>query len=183
LRRRLPEQTGLFKVMVNVGVIDENISIAAGNHDVLYNGRPIGAEIHPDLRLAHYPERSPWQALAKMVIGRLKVLAAGQREIMLNRNSHYDPVLSLLRESPETLLLNPEYMQGLGTEQALVDDPIEYRGGPLRYTQQADPRLHAVQSLLAYADALAGQFGQLVDAHEVVREQLDRQALTFSHLL
>ncbi len=183
LRRRLPEQTGQFKVIVRSGVIGENISIAAGNHDVLYNGQPIGAEIHPDVRLAHYPERSPWQALSKMVIGRLKVLAAGQREIMLHRNSHYDPVLSLLRESPQTLLLNPDYIQGLGTGQGLVDDPIEYHGGPFKYTEPTDPRLHAVQSLLAYTESLADEFGKMVDAHEVVREQIDRQSLTFSHLV
>jgi len=183
LRRRLDEYADQYKILVRSGLVGEHISIDAGNRDVLFNGRPIGAEIHPDLVLAHYPERSAWQALSKMAIGRMKVLAAGQREILLKRNDRYNPVVTILRETPEALLLDQDYMQGFSAAQISVDDPIEYLGGPLQYTTAADPRMRALQSVLAYAEALANQHGRLVDANESLREQLDLQSRTFSHLV
>jgi hypothetical protein len=92
-------------------------------------------------------------------------------------------VLELLRDSPEALLLSDDYMQGLKLDATMVDDPIAYLGGKLKYTTAEDPRLRAVQSLLAYTEALATQHGQLVDAHPGVREQIDRLARTFTHLV
>ena len=62
---------------------------AVGQHTALLQGNEIPATIDSSLVIAHFNQRSAWQAISKSVIGFFELLAAGQQEIAKQRNSHY----------------------------------------------------------------------------------------------
>lgn len=169
LRHRDQHRSGVFKVFVRGAVALAGGAMEAGNHAVRLNGMALEANPLPGLTLAHFSLRSGWQALAKAVIGRLKVLASGRAEIERNSASHYTDLLGTLRQHPEWLLLDPAFLGGARSPESIgsgaVDDPMDYRGGELRYTHPPDPRMHAAGSILAYVELLASRHGMLLDAN------------------
>ena len=74
----------------------------------LLQGNEIPATTDSSLVLAHFYRRSAWQAISKS--GFLKVLAAGQQEIAKQRNSHYRETFETIRDAPEKLLDNLEFL-------------------------------------------------------------------------
>ena len=166
ITRRRGEISDVLKVFVRNSVALKGGVVDAGNHAVIVDGREAPAFREHSVQLAHFPMRSGWQMLAKAVIGRLKVLAAGSQEISRNRSVHYTGLFDHLRDHPEWLLRNEIFLGGfLAPDEAaaLIDDPIAYRGGDLRHTRPNDPPLRAVQSLIAYAEELARGHGQMID--------------------
>ena len=86
-----------------------------------------------------------------------------------------------MRDGPERVLeqgfIRPTY-EWLD----LVDDPLPYLGGALRYTEKTDPKLKAIRVLVAYAEQLATQHGLLIDTNEGVRLQTAQAALMWRQL-
>lgn len=176
--RRLTQRdrtgTGVHKVVVRGSLSGQPAVVSAGNHEVLLNGEPVPSRVEAQIRLAHYFRRSAWQVITKTLTGRLKVLAAGQQELQHNTASHYVDFFETMRDAPERLLADENFMRGPVQGLDLVTDPIAYNGGMLTFTQRSDDRLKAIRNLMHLAEALAAQHGRLMDGNEAIRAQVDR---------
>ena len=180
-RERVPAAP-VPRVSVRGSLAAQGATVEGGNHEAYLSGAPIPAVTATDIAIAHFPRRSPWQAMAKAAIGRLKVLAAGREEVENQRSYHYTGMFETLRDTPEMILRNPGHMAPSHADLDLVDDPIDYLGGALRYTQPSDPAVKALRSVLAYSELLAQQHGRLRDTNEGVRMQTQHWASTWSVL-
>jgi hypothetical protein len=149
---------------------DRMVTIDAGNHDALLGRGPVPSEIERHILLAHYVRRSPWQDIAKSLIGRLKVLAAGRDAENRLRSVHYVPIFEALKQRPEDILLSDDFLGSLnGGGAHLVDDPIEYLGQPLRYTTQADTKMKSIKSIVHYVEEMAAHHGELLDRSALLK--------------
>jgi glycosyltransferase involved in cell wall biosynthesis len=179
-RERAPPNP-VAKMFVRGQLADAGATIEAGQHNVVLHGEFIAAYSEHKVTLAHYYRRSAWQIISKSVLGHLKVASAGKQERNKKRSSHYDDVFQSMRDGPERLLeagfIHPTY-EWLD----LIDDPLPYLGGMLRYTEQADPKLKAIRVLVAYAEQLATQHGMLIDTNEGIRLQTMQGSLNWRHL-
>ncbi len=172
LRWRMIPPTNVLKTGLRGGY-GPRIVIDAGNHGAYLDGKPLGASPEPRLTLAHYPRRNGWQNLQKIATGWLKVLAAGQPAIAANRSTHYRSPFETLRDKPHELLGNPLYLQP-GVDRTLMrEEPLAYRGGPLRHTAAVDPAFHAFTLGLRYAEQLARQHGRLLDQSTEARNLVE----------
>jgi hypothetical protein len=181
IRSREPELQQVAKVIARGGLANWGVAIGAGSHYVLRDGQRVASTMAENLAIAHYQRRSPFQQIAKNAIGRLKVIAAGQTA-EAGASAHYNQVFEALRDDPASLVRNPAFLVPGPPKGGLIDDPIEYLGGPLRHTEPADPLLKALSSLAAYGEALANQHARLVDANEGVRLQVHNLSLTWTRL-
>ncbi|MBV9784402.1 MAG: glycosyltransferase family 2 protein [Acidisphaera sp.] len=169
---RAPALADVWKICIRGGLPGQVI-IEPGNHGATVNGLPALCVETPGLRLAHFAHRSAWHEMAKVVVGRLKVLSTGGDAVASNRSSHYTPVFERLMHKPSELLLNPDYLGARDLDIGrLAHDPIRYEGGSLRYTQPADYRMKAVQSLLSYAERLARHHAALLERSPGAVEEL-----------
>ncbi len=161
-----------LKVIVRARLLTQGGTLEHGNHDVDVDGARLPQRRDDNLVLAHYPIRSGWQMLSKAVVGRLKVLASGVAEAERGTAGHYTELLANLRTHPEWLLFDRSFIDGQRQiDDASIDDPIDYAGGPLRYTAPTDHRLRAARSILASAEELARRHGALLDTLADAREQ------------
>ena len=152
-----------FKLLVRGGADSPRMYVDPGCHNARLDGEIVVPESEESLRIAHYPRRSPWQQVSKAVIGRLKGLAGGRAVLEAQHGIHYESMLQVLRERPASLLADAHFLACSSGNEPLVDDPITYFGGTLRYTQRCDWQMKAVRNLAVFADELATQHGRLVD--------------------
>lgn len=171
ITRRARDMPEVWKVCVRGQNDLGRTTIGEGNHDVLIGGQPAPAQQADGLWLAHFPERHPLQLITKAVIGRLKVLAGGEQVERLGFSAHYTRFLETMRDSPQDLLRNPALMGSLNPGVALVDDPMDYAGGPLTLTRADDPTLRAIRFFCAAAEQVARRHGRLLDENASLRAQ------------
>ena len=174
-------ERGVSKCFLRGGLAS-SLTLEAGNHaawlgpDSLREPLPL-ADL-PGLVLAHYPVRHPVQGVAKAVLGRLKVLAAGGgAERVAQTANHYSPFLDALCRDPAALLRDGAYMSSTLPPFPLVEDPLPYAGAPLRYTVAGDPVMKALQAAAHAAQQLAQSHGELLDADPAMRRMVEAQAL------
>lgn len=179
-RERVPQHS-VSKLWVRGRLADAGVTIDAGQHYALADGQPIVSHAGHGVVLGHYYRRSAWQEISKSVVGYLKVAAAPKLERDKDRSAHYQGVFAKLRDEPEALF-SPSFFTPTYDERDLVEDPLPYLGGPLRYTQIADPKLKAVRVLLAYAEQLAQSHAGFIDTNEGVRLQAEQSTYAWTHL-
>jgi hypothetical protein len=170
------------KVVVRGQLIAQGISIGAGNHVVIRQGQYLDAVSAEGLVLAHYQHRSPWRQLAAAVIGRLKVVAAGQTVSDSNVAVQQNRTFEAIRDDPAALLRDPGFLSPDLSRDELIEDPIDYRGGDLQHTEPSDPVMRAIASVAAFGEALASQHARLLDTNEGVRLQLHNLSLTWTQV-
>jgi hypothetical protein len=173
MRWRLPPPTHVHKILLR-GNLGPDIAIAAGNHGASSTGQPLAATASQTIALAHYPRRNGYQNLQKILLGRLKTLAAGQPAIRANHAAHYISPAETLREKPWELVANPAYLAREFPPEAAEEAPLAYLGGPLRYWHTADPAFKALQLALRHAEQLAAQHGRLLDESPQARSLVER---------
>ncbi len=159
------------------GGLSDRVTVNPGNHDAEIGGVPVLRAHLPDIPLAHFPTRHPVQFILKAALGRLKVLAAGAPFIEARISDHYTHILDALMRNPVEIFGDVGRMQGIPPAIPLVEDPIRYEGGDLRYTAPINPAAKAIQSLANYASELATSHGKLLDAHLDARAKLGQEAL------
>jgi hypothetical protein len=170
--RRRQAPSNVPKIIVRASLAGPAACISHGSHWASLPHRPTRALGEPRLKLAHYSERSAYQYILKFVRGWSKVLATGQAEVERHTAYHYQAPYEILRERPQDLLRSPHFM-GFKNETAdLIDDPIDYRGGELRYTPPIDDAMHAVQCLMAFLQDLSLRHGRLLDEFPEVRARV-----------
>ena len=153
------------------------LTIGAGNHHAIIDDAVDRGFSQNRLSLAHFPHRSPHQAAAKAIIGRLKVLASGQAEAHLNLSWHYNEIFDAMRQAPHAWLAQAEqHAVQWSSDTELVDDPAPYLGGELRYTREPDDAARLIALVVSHAEALAQSHGAILDAKRLIRADLLRQA-------
>jgi hypothetical protein len=167
-RRRQPSDVP--KIIVRASVAGPEACIAHGSHWASFTHRPARHLPELRLRLAHYSERTAYQYIVKFVRGWSKVLATGQAEVERRTAYHYQAPYEILRDRPQDLLRSAHFMGFKNETTDLIDDPIDYRGGVLRYTPPIDDAMHSVQCLMGFLHDLALRHGRLLDEFPEVRE-------------
>ena len=174
------------KVFVRARAAGAGAIVGAGNHDAYLNGTPLPAYRDRRLLIAHYYMRSGWQILAKAFVGMMKFYASGEEITRQNHGIHYAHIFENLRDHPEWLLDDRAFLEGARPvgfyPDTLLDDPIDYIGGDLRYTSASDPKLKAIRSVVACAEMISRGHGLLADATEVTRRLVDDWGREFSPL-
>ena len=181
-RRIRHRQRGIsaWKVFVGGTHATDGYTIEAGNHGVLLGGWKMPARQARGMSLAHFARRSPWQMAAKSVIGRLRMVATRRALATGNLGHHYTGVVEQVTADPEAFLEHAA--AGLTTDEPLVDQPIKYRGGELRYTNPRSEPAAAVASVVAWASMLAEQHQLLMDGSEEAQRIAHRMSLTWAGL-
>lgn len=182
IRRREAELQQHAKIILRGALAAQNVGIDAGNHAAFRDGQRLPAPMAADLALAHFPHRSPWQMVAKNVIGRLKVIAAGQVAADNSWSVHYKGRFETIRDDPAALLRNPRFLTPGAPRGGLVEDPVGYLGGELHHTLPGDPVMKAVAGLAAFGETLARQHAYLLDSNEGVRLQVHNISLTWTRV-
>lgn len=160
------------KIIVRGHLVDQGLRIAHGSHAASFGSKSVVELREPRLWLAHYSERSPYQYLVKFVRGWSKVLATGKAEVEAQTAYHYRAPYEYLRDRPQELLRNPHFMGFKNETPDLIDDPITYRGGPLRYTTPRDEAMQAVRCLMGLLHDLALRHGEILDRFPEVRRAI-----------
>jgi hypothetical protein len=150
--------------------------VVSGNHGAFIDETEVASFDDHLLRLAHYPRRNPWQAIAKTTMGRLKVLASGRTVREQPHSFHYVADYETIRDRPHEMLRNPAFLTPTYANRDLIADPIAYLGGPLAYTLPGDPMMKAVRAMTSYAEMLAEEHARLIDTNEGVRLQSEQHA-------
>ena len=178
------QRTGVPKVIVRGNLVDRNVVIQAGSHGVLIDrGTICPYKDASTVMLAHYPERSPFQTIAKVVRGWSRVLAAGKSEVAKNTSVHYRSRFDMLRDSPQDLLESGWFRQFNRPTDRMTFDPIIYQGGPLRFTPPIDERMRAVRSLVGYLEFLSREHGRLLEECPGAREMSTQWATAFARII
>jgi hypothetical protein len=168
---------GVAKQFIRGG-IDGTVTLSAGNHSAWIGGILAGSLPLETVALAHYPSRHPLQGAVKAVLGRIKVLArGGGADAVAQTANHYIPFLDIMCRDPALLLHADWYMENQRPAFAVVEDPIRYAGGDLRYTVASDPAMKALRCLGTALERLAASHGRLLDADPVARARVTDEGL------
>jgi hypothetical protein len=180
-RRENPAERQSSKMFVRGSLAAANVTIDAGQHRVLRDGGPVQPYGDHPLSLGHYYRRSAWQTISKSVMGYLKVTAAPKSERDQKRSVHYNDIFRFMRDDPQRLFA-PGFLAPTYDAMNLVEDPLSYLGGPLRYTKIADPRFKAIRVLIAYAEQLAQAHAHFIDTNQGVRLQAEQSTYVWEQL-
>lgn len=146
------------------------IHIAAGNHFAFVDGREDAGLSQDRLLLAHVPDRSPLQLACKVILGRLKPMASGEAAAGFF-SVHCVPDFEALKTDPRGWLDRAETRPA-----GAVEDPVAYRGGPLRYPAAADDLARMIALLAAQAEILARSHGAILDRKRLLKRDLMQKA-------
>lgn len=159
----------VLKVFVRA---NRDITINAGNHSAQRVGGTFKVIQEPNIVLAHYPRRSGWHDIYKWVIGRLKITAAGSKEVSAGTGSHYIAPFEILMNRPADLLNSVGFFNPNPDPNIMSNNPIEYLGADLKYTHKTDYKMKCISMILKYAIELASEFGNQMDTNEAVRNHI-----------
>lgn len=151
------------------------ITIRAGNHGAFREGSTFNMIQIPEIVFAHYPRRSGWQDMYKWTIKRLKITAAGKRETSKGTGTHYIKPFEILVNRPGDLVYNEHFFKRTPDLNRMVNNPIDYVGGELRYTEVPDYKMKCISMILKYCVELATDMGHLVDTNESVRKYVEQK--------
>jgi hypothetical protein len=169
-RQTAPASTSKMILRAGLGT---RLIIDAGNHGGLLDGKALPTVALPGVSLAHYPRRNGFQNVQKCAIGWLKVLAGGQTEISSGHAAHYQVPFEALRDDAAALIGNPLYLRPGVDRTIMIEAPLRYEGGALRYTAAHDGAYKALEVGLRYVEQLARQHGRLVDESPEARRLVE----------
>jgi Glycosyl transferase family 2 len=181
--RKRAEPSESYKVIARGGQDFVGLEITEGGHNVRLPGGQVLVGMNDYLRLAHYSERSPLQYILKFVRGWNRLLAAPADVAAKGHAYHYKAPYDVLRDRPGDFLRNPWFMGFKNERPGLVDDPIAYAGGSLRYTTVQDEEMRVVRALMGSVEALALRHGRLLSTFPEVRNRVAEWDAEFSKIL
>lgn len=145
----------------------DGVEMGEGNHHILVANRRAPERWLTSARIAHFPVRSVEQFVSKVVTTRLAWLARGDYRASLGH--HIAIFYAQLRDHPETMprhLLDAAFTyfdtylgpQHSNYQRRLIHDPVQRKGGPLRFLDLGE--VTALPRILEFAEQLAKQLGQ-----------------------
>lgn len=162
--------------------------IEQGSHGVVTDGRAHEPVHDGRAFLGHFPIRGAGQFLAKIVVGYL------QNQAMTDASAswgwHQREQFQLLKADPSVFFARFQDVAcrysvppGVPAARDLVDDPLSYRGGPLRHTPVMDEERRGWLPILNYAEDLSRRYAFLrVSVTDGERDARDREAEAFADL-
>ena len=106
------------------------VAVYAGSHGGTVDKKQAVGPVQRLMVLAHYPEREPKQAAAKVVVGRLKVIASGPESVSPVISNHYIAPFEALRTDPAGWVqAKLDELRRWDEDLALMLDPVPYLGG------------------------------------------------------
>lgn len=185
--RRITHRTDVAddgKVIASWRLSKEAGLVLEGQHDVhLPEGSRGTVVTERRLWIAHFSERNAAQYVTKVVRGWAKILTAGQASVDRGFSAHYRGPFELLRDHPEQLLRSEWFLERKNEDRSVIHDPMDYRGGPLRYTPPNDPEMQSVRALVGFLAEVCSRYGDLTDALPVARAYSERIERRIDRLL
>jgi hypothetical protein len=175
LVRRLAEPAASTGVVVRGGLPDHRLTMGPGHRSIVLDGATLTGAPLGRLSLAQYPMRAPWQFAARAVAERLRELATGEAEgAQSDRNNA--GLMDDLRQRPQFWLSSTtEHATRMIKDTSLVDDPLDYIGGELTYTEPEPYEWRALKTLLPGLEKLATAHGAILDRNEALRDKAQRE--------
>ncbi len=164
----------LGKVLVRASLDFNFIQIENGSHFVKYHGKRLESISNPELCLAHYAERSAYQYFSKVIRGWSKVLASGTAELERKTATHYKGAYEKLKWNPDIFIRDKNFMDFKKNSQNFIEDPIDYRGGALKYTPRNDELIRSIKSLMGFLEHCVLQHGRILDQFPEVRKEVEK---------
>jgi hypothetical protein len=190
MRHRLRcENWPWIKVVIPAKLVaGTDAAIEQGSHGVVRDGRQEKPVQDRRVFLAHFPVRTEGQFLAKTVVGYL------QNQTMTDAEAgwgfHHRDQFEKLKNDPSALrerfreVAHRYSVPPQGTARLdIVEDPLPYRGGPLRHTPALDDVRRGWLPILNYTEDLARRYALLRSAvAEDGRHSTDREAEAFARV-
>jgi hypothetical protein len=143
-----------------------NAALKQGNHEILVDAQPCPPTVADETSIAHFPIRGHGQYVAKVAVTALQYLAMPDGEA--DWGWHYREPFAELKRDPREFLTTFRHAAeryavppGVQFTPVTIDDPIDYRGGALKYTAAGDDSSRALLSVIHHAADLAGKFAVL----------------------
>lgn len=145
----------------------DGVEMGEGNHHILVANRRSSERWLTSARIAHFPVRSIEQFISKVVTTRLAWLSRCDYRPSLGH--HIAIFYAQLRDHPEMLprhLLDAAFTyfdtylgpQHCNYQRKLIHDPVQRKGGPLRYLELG--KISALPRILEVAEQIATQLGE-----------------------
>lgn len=177
--RPLAERRYLLKAIIPRALaLSPGACVVQGNHFIVTSNQEAAHEFWPGFDYAHFSLRSVGQYTSKIAIGTLQHIYRSSPRADLD--SFYLNHLAELRSDFEGFARRfheraPSYLElAQNSRPDIIEDPLDYRGGPLRHTSQASDHTRLVSNLIGYAETLAGTLAKhaafQVDTANMVEE-------------
>lgn len=170
MRHRGPV-TDIHKVFLKGTLAGPDFQVGAGGHHAYLQGAEVASSVVPGLHLAHYSLRSTIQYAAKCTKGWAKVLAAGEAVATSGTSYHYKGVFETIRHHPHAMLSRSASVFGLVDAGDCILDPLDYKGGDLKYERPIDDLWRCLSSMVGYLEDLALRHGRLLTECEEARRK------------
>ncbi|MBF0561871.1 MAG: hypothetical protein HQL37_07580, partial [Alphaproteobacteria bacterium] len=172
---------GFSKITLRALPFYQGVTISPGAHGCIVNvenisGRLEGLE-QTDIFLAHYQARSRYHYAMKAILARFRVYATTSSATL--QGWHLDSTIEAIKNDPEAFFCDstsPYNADAAPESIETIFDPLEYRGEPLRYTQNIDYKWRAIRIMARMVEKMALSHGRLVEEKTNVREQLYRES-------
>ena len=138
-----------------------DVAAGKGNHALYCQDQAVPTRPLPNVWLAHFALRSPHQQVLRVVTAELQRLSRGQ--VHEGLDTHYRLGFQLLAEDADLF-----FSTVLQPAERLHHDPVEYRGGALRYLQNISAFARSARALVPFLERLARSHGMLVDTPTAV---------------
>jgi hypothetical protein len=140
--------------------------VAQGSHALEVDGAPCPSRQCERAYLAHFPVRSPGQYASKVAIQRLQYFAMPDRHP--SWGFQYADPFELLKADPERFAAgfrqaatHYAVRQDEMADPRIIEDPVEYLGGPVECTPPCNDGARLLTDLLAYSENLARDYASL----------------------
>ena len=179
MRFRLPPRPDMMKVLVPAHLVDENVRLQQGNHELIRDKEVLPAHPLTSLGICHFPIRNLLQYASKVVVGYLQYSAMPGWD--RTQGFHFiEPFHTLLAEgldglerrmSVDSLHYSEKSQSSNVAEPAEV--PLKYNAGPLTFTSSLQHNFFC--NILRHAETIAHEraaiLNRLTISHQLAEDK------------
>jgi hypothetical protein len=184
MRFRLPPRPDMMKVLVPAHLVDGNVRLQQGNHELIRDEEVLPAQRLTSLGLCHFPIRNLLQYASKVVVGYLQYSAMPDWDHKFGFQ-FVGPFHTLLADGLDGLerrmamdsLHYSELSQSSKVEEP-TEAPLRYNAGPLTFTPPLQDNFFC--NILRHAETIAHERAAIINRSEaaVHETELLRSGLT-----
>jgi hypothetical protein len=155
------------------------IVLSAGFHAISLDGVHYPLPETPHVTQAHFYRRTVAQESLKAVIGTLRTMSSPIENYIEQVSTHYKPMYEKVKGNPLLYLNGPS----ADPSRSVTRDPLDYRGGALRYTPPVDGADHFIKILIAHAEMQASLISGLLRRHDPEEQELTGMMLALERVV